>query len=312
MSKKILVITPRYGLCNQLSSISKGIIYAFLTNRDIIFNGFQLDYRHDDNLMEFHEVINIEELQKTIYKYNLNIIVSSNKSIIGEKIDTQNEKDVSHIKDFIPYLFHENNINKEVLNIGNPISSKIPFENMKLQNLIECEINFTLKYNLIAKNVIKSLGLTNYICIHLRLEDDAINYIKIKKGFINVDIDLINEFHRNKYIEKLDFLKKSNIIDNKKIYICTSLGIDKNINNDFYKIIKDNYSLIDKKDIMNISTLEDCKCREIYAIVDFIIAKESSYFIGIDWSSFSLQIYNSHLEKGKSAELINIWTEIKY
>ena len=63
---------------------------------------------------------------------------------------------------------------------------------------------------------------------------------------------------------------------------------------------------------MNISTLEDCKCREIYAIVDFIIAKESSYFIGIDWSSFSLQIYNSHLEKDKSAELINIWTEIKY
>jgi hypothetical protein len=202
MSKKILVITPRYGLCNQLSSISKGIIYAFLTNRDIIFNGFQLDYRHDDNLMEFHEVINIEELQKTIYKYNLNIIVSSNKSIIGEKIDTHNEKDVSHIKDFIPYLFHENNINKEVLYIGNPISSKIPIEYMKLQNLIECEINFTLKYNLMAKNVIKSLGLKNYICIHLRLEDDAINYIKIKKGFINVDIDLINDSFSEEELQK--------------------------------------------------------------------------------------------------------------
>ena len=219
MSKKILVITPRYGLCNQLSSISKGIIYAFLTNRDIIFNGFQMDYRHDDNLIEFHEVINIDELQKTIYKYNLNIKVSSNKNIIGEKIDIQNEKDVSHIKDFIPYLFHENNINKEVLNIGNPISSKIPFENMKLQNLIECEINFTSKYNLMAKNVIKLLGLKNYICMHLRLEDDAINYIKIKKGFVNVDIDLINEFHRNKYLEKLEYLKKSNIINHKKIYI---------------------------------------------------------------------------------------------
>jgi len=122
MKKNILIIKPRYGLCNQLSSISKGIIYGYLTNRDIIFNGFQLDYRHDDNLFDFDEVINIDDLQKTINKYNLNINISSNRNIIGTKIYTENEKDISHIKDFIPYLFYENNLKEHILDIGNPIS----------------------------------------------------------------------------------------------------------------------------------------------------------------------------------------------
>lgn len=310
MSKKILIIKPRYGLCNQLSSISKGIIYGYLSNRDIIFNGFQLDYRHDDNLLDFHEVINIHELQKTLLKYNLNIKVSSNKNIIGKKIDTLDEEDISHIKDFIPYLFNINNENEPILDIGNPITSKIPIEHMKLQNLIEGEIQFSNKYNIMAKNIIRTMGLKDYICLHLRLEDDAINYMKILKGYNNVDVNPINLFYKNKYLERLDFLKKNKLTDTQKIYVCTSLGIDENTNNDFYNEIKKEYNLYDKTNIMNINISEDCKCREIYAIIDFIIAKNSAHFIGIDWSSFSLQIYNSHMDKGKPAELINIWSEM--
>jgi len=310
MKKNILIIKPRYGLCNQLSSISKGIIYGYLTNRDIIFNGFQLDYRHDDNLFDFDEVINIDDLQKTINKYNLNINISSNRNIIGTKIYTENEKDISHIKDFIPYLFYENNLKEHILDIGNPISSKIPIEYMKIQTAIEGEINFSIKYNLLANNIIQSMKLEDYICLHLRIEDDAINYMKILKGYTNIDIISINSIYKNKYLERLEFLKNNKIVSNQMIYVCTSLGIDENLNNDFYKDIKKEYGLIDKTDIMNIDILEDCKCREIYAIIDFIIAKKSSHFIGVDWSSFSLQIYNSHLTHNKLAELINIWSEI--
>jgi len=312
MKKKILIIKPRYGLCNQLSSISKGIIYGYLTNRDVVFNGFQLDYRHDDNLLEFHEVINMDDLQKTINKYNLNVNISSNKNIVGTKIDieNENEKDISHIKDFIPYLFIPNNVKEYILDIGNPITSKIPIEHMRLQTAIEGEINFSIKYNLMAYNIIQKMNLKDYICLHLRLEDDAVNYMKILKGYNNVDINEINIFYKNKYLERLDFLKNNKIVENQMIYVCTSLGIDANLNNDFYKDIKTEYGLIDKTDIMNINILEDCKCREIYAIIDFIIAKKSSHFIGVDWSSFSLQIYNSHLTHNKLAELINVWSEI--
>ncbi len=310
MKKNILIIKPRYGLCNQLSSISKGIIYGYLTNRDIIFNGFQLDYRHDDNLLDFDEVINIDDLQKTIHKYNLNVNITSNRNIIGTKIYTENQKDISHIKDFIPYLFHENNVKEYILDICNPISSKIPIEYMKIQTAIEGEINFSIKYNLLANNIIQSMKLEDYICLHLRIEDDAINYMKILKGYTNIDIISINSIYKNKYLERLEFLKNNKIVSNQMIYVCTSLGIDENLNNDFYKDIKKEYGLIDKTDIMNIDILEDCKCREIYAIIDFIIAKKSSHFIGVDWSSFSLQIYNSHLTHNKLAELINIWSEI--
>jgi hypothetical protein len=310
MNKNILIIKPRYGLCNQLSSISKGIIYAYLSNRDIIFNGFQLDYRHDDNLLDFQEVINIDELQKTINKFNLNVKITSNKNIVGKKIDTGTNEEISHIKDFIPYLFLPNNVREQILDIGNPITSIIPIEHMKLQNAIECEITFSLKYNIMANNIIEKIKLKDYICLHLRLEDDAINYMKILKGYENTDLDAINIIYKNKYLERLGFLKNNKIIDNQMIYICTSLGIDRNINNDFYKDIKKEFGLIDKTDIMNINILEDCKCREIYAIIDFIIAKKSTHFIGIDWSSFSLQIYNSHLANNKLAELINVWSEI--
>jgi len=310
MNKKILIIKPRYGLCNQLSSISKGIIYGYLSNRDIIFNGFQLDYRHDDNLIDFHEVINIEDLQKTINKFNLNVKVISNKNIVGKKIYTGDNEDISHIKDFIPYLFYSNNEQEPILDIGNPITSKIPVEHMKLQNAIECEINFSLKYNIMANNIIEKINLKDYICLHLRLEDDAINYMKILKNYENTDLESINTIYKNKYLERLIFLQNNKIIQNQMIYICTSLGIDKNNNNDFYRTIKSEFGLIDKTDIMNINTLDDCKCREIYAIIDFIIAKQSTHFIGIDWSSFSLQIYNSHLANNKLAELINVWSEI--
>ena len=61
--KKFLIIRPKYGLCNQLYSISKGIILGIISNRDIIFNGFQLDYRNAENICNFNEIIDINNLQ---------------------------------------------------------------------------------------------------------------------------------------------------------------------------------------------------------------------------------------------------------
>jgi hypothetical protein len=42
-NKKFLIIRPKYGLCNQLLSISKGIIFGIISNRDVIYSNFQLD-----------------------------------------------------------------------------------------------------------------------------------------------------------------------------------------------------------------------------------------------------------------------------
>ena len=45
MDNKYLIIRPKYGLCNQIYSISKGIIFGIISNRDIIFS-FSLLNRH--------------------------------------------------------------------------------------------------------------------------------------------------------------------------------------------------------------------------------------------------------------------------
>ena len=50
--------------------------------------------------------------------------------------------------------------------------------------------------------------------------------------------------------------------------------------------------------------------RELFAIIDYIIATDSEEFIGSDWSSFSLYIYNHHILNNKKAYLIDIWKSV--
>jgi len=307
MTNKYLVITPKYGLCNQLLSISIGIICAIACNRDIIFKGFQLDYRNEQNICNFNEVIDIEHLQSIINGTVYNLKLYSLLEINGVNIKTFTDTDISYIKDFIPLLFHNENSIIEYLDIGNPISTIIPDELYELYKYINLNIKFTDKYINIANSIKNNLKLNTYTCIHLRLEDDSINYMKSIST--NYDFNKVNDIYKNKYLVELDYIKNNIVDENHKIYICTSLNIDSNKNNDFYKIIKEKYNLIDKNDIINIF-LEKCDCREIYGIIDFIIAKDSIYFIGSDWSSYSIYLYNNHMFNQKSAKLINIWQDL--
>ena len=159
-------------------------------------------------------------------------------------------------------------------------------------------IKFTDKYIMIAESIKKLLKLDYYSCVHLRLEDDAINFMINNND--KLTFEYVNKYYKMKYIDFLDLLKKHK----SKIYICTSLGLNNNLNNDYYKELKEKYNLIDKNNI--ITSTED-NCREIYAIIDFIIAQDSNFFLGCDWSSFSLYIYNSHKINSKNSHLLNLW-----
>jgi len=302
-TRKYLIVRPKYGLCNQLYSISKGIIFGLISDRDIFFSSFQIDYRNENNLCEFHNIIDIIHLQKILDRYKINIKIFSDMNIIGKKIITGDDSNISLIKDFVPLLLNENNINEQFLDIDNPISAIIPDEYSKLQYYIDLNIKFIQKFINIADEITNKLNLKNYCCIHLRLEDDAIKHMKdlSNKDF---DIEVFNNICKKKYLNELDDLKVLNV----KIYICTSLIIDKHFNNDFYLDIKDKYNLIDKNNIVDIDS--ECDCREIYGIIDFIIAKNSLFFIGTDWSSFSLYLYNTHKYNKKGAKMINVWEDI--
>jgi len=302
MDKKYLIVNPKNGLCNQLASISIGIIFGIITKRDIIFKSFQLDYKNFENVCSFDSVINVNHLQSIINKKNLSINIYSNFNINGEKIITNTTEDIRNIKDFISILFKNENKEIQYLDIGCPISSDIPDEYKKLQDYINLNIKFTQKYIDIAKTIKQKLDLDYYCCIHLRLENDALNFMKELNSKLTEE--LINKIYKDKYIEQLDILDKYK----SKIYICTSLGINENINNNFYTEIKEKYNLIDKNDIINIT---ENNCREIFGIIDYIIAQDSQYFVGCDWSSFSISIYSYHINNNKNSYLINIWNTMK-
>jgi hypothetical protein len=305
MKNKFLVITPKYGLCNQLLSISKGIILGIITNRNVIFKSFQLDYRDINNICDFHDIIDINHLQNFINGNNIDIIIDSNKKEC-KKVITHCDTEISYIKDFIPILMYECNINELYLDVENPISYTIPHEYINIYNNININLKFNDKYINIANKIKSNLNLVNYSVVHLRLEDDSINFLK-EHNNDNKSLEEINEIYIEKYIKEIEFIKNKN--NKNPIYICTSLNIDNNYNNKIYKDLKIKYNLIDKNDYIKLINAKE-KCREIYAIIDFIIAQDGIYFIGSDWSSFSIYLYNHYKYSNKACLLIDIWKTI--
>ena len=301
--RKYLIVRPKYGLCNQLYSISKGIIYGLISNRDVIFSGFQIDYRDDRNLWEFTDIIDINDLQEKIEKLNLNINISSDLNIKSKKINTFSNENISNIKDFIKILLHEDNIDEELLDIDNPISSTIPEKYNNLYKYLNINIKFIDKYIIMANEIKNNLNLKDYVSVHLRLEDDAIKFMIDQNNKLSFDV--INSIYRKKYLNEFENLKK---INNNPIYICTSLIVNNNFNNVFYKKLKEEYNCVDKNMFINNS---DYKCRELYGIIDYIIAKDSQYFIGCDWSSFSYYIIQNHSLNNKEYKLIDIYESVK-
>jgi len=319
MGKKFYIIKPKNGLCNQLMSISRGIILGIINNRDIIFNGFQLDYKNFDNLCLFEKIIDIENLKKILYEKNIDISIYSSKNIDGIKLKMDNSADIdiAYISDILPILNNEINNEHEYLDIGCPISIQIPDEYQHILYYIDNNIKFTDYFINLTYDIKNNLDLSEYVSIHIRLEDDSINFMKEKNN--KLTFEEVNIIYQNKYVEELDKLK----LLNKKIYACTSLCINQNKNNDFYNMIKKKYNIIDKNDVIknyiekntinfsNYLTIDnksnENNYREIYGIIDFLIAKESILFIGSDWSSFSIYIHASHLYSNKESKLIDIF-----
>ena len=321
-TNKIFVLEPRSGLCNQLNCIAIGLVIGLIYERKIYFHKFQLDYMDMNNLIDFESIINIDHLNKILKEYKINTSIIKNNELKKYKINiteideieilnTNNEL-IYNIKNIFPHINSNklNNLNKQLLNLQNPINTIIPETYKNFYNYIRLNIKFNQKYIDIAYKIIDNFELTNFCCIHLRLEDDAIEYVRN-----NNDFDYINDIYKQIYIQELEILKKSDV----KIYVCTSLGLFENKNNLFYKIIKKQYNLIDKNDILknleknlnlDLDFSEILQQREICGIIDYLIALKSDYFVGCDWSSFSLLIKDNHEFNKKSFNLLKIWDTI--
>jgi len=308
MSNKIFILEPRSGLCNQLNCIAIGLMLGVLYERNIYFHGFQNDYSNEDIICNFDQIIDIEHLNKILKDLNLKTIILTelpeNKNIQDIPVMVNNNNEPIHkIKDIYLHLNNYYNLHHNILNIKNPISSYIPESYIDFYNNIRSNIKFHKKFIDIANKIKEKYELYNYCCIHLRMEDDAINFgaDKYHNTFEN-----INDVHKQIYINEFETLDK---IETQK-YICTSLVLSENKNNLFYKVIKKKYNLIDKNDIIHdfdIFKDNEYKQRELYGIIDFLIAIDSDYFVGCDWSSFSDSIINNHKLYEKDYNKLKIW-----
>ena len=310
MNKKIYLLEPRSGLCNQLCCISIGIVLGHKYNRDVYFNKFQIDYKNENNLVEIDKIIDINYLKKFINEdLKLNIKIYENLNNINsneiKKIKLINNLKINEIKDIDMILKLEENINADILNIKNPISIQLEDEDYLLNEKIKSNIKFHYQFIENAKKIKNYLNLNHYCCIHIRMEDDAIQFMMSLLN--NNNFTKINDIYRNIYLNEVKRLQSLNM----SIYVCTSLGIYENYNNIFYKILKKEFNLIDKNDLLNLIEIngvtKGLKKRELYGIIDYIIAQDSSYFIGCDWSSFSITLKYNHMIKNKQNKLLSIW-----
>jgi hypothetical protein len=295
MIKKIFIVTPRGGLCNQLVSITKGIIYANYFNRDIHFNGFQLNYNNHNEYIDCDKVLNFNILQYNINKLNLSVnILDSVNYEYNYKVIENLSLSITDLYDIIKI---DDNI--DILNIGNLLNVNLPpiLNYHSISKILYISLEFTDYYITYANNIKKNLNLTDYACIHLRLEDDANDFFS---NFMNLDVETYNKKLIDNYLIELENTYKNY----KKIYICSSLGIQNNCKNDFYKEIKEKYSLIDKNNFLQSDNI--IENRELCAIIDFIIARDSIYFVGYNLSSFSNYIYNILEVNKKPCKLIFI------
>ena len=304
MKRKVFILEPRSGLCNQLNCIAIGLVLGLVYDRDIYFNGFQNDYLNEEILCEFNKIIDIEHLNTLLKKLSVNFTVLRNISEDINKIHVlKTDYDlINNEKDIYSTLKKHNNLNYEILNLKNPISTFILQEHQDFYNYIKSNIKFDDKFIEVARLIKNKYELNDYCCIHIRMENDAIEFATKKFG---QTFEEINDAHKQIYTNEFENIKDLEI----KKYVCTSLNINDNKNNLYYKIIKKNYDLIDKNDIINDYDLfkNDFKQRELYGIIDYIIAIDSSYFIGCDWSSFSDSIINNHKINEKHYNILNIW-----
>jgi len=290
--KKKFIISFKNGLCNQLILLAKAIIIGHIFNRDLIFNGFQVDYQGSD-YWPLDSVVNINKLQQ--FLINNKIYVTLFTNFIYDKNNNRNGKNSKNRKNYKilekdnPFLIDEinKNLDYQFLDCQTIFPAHIPDIYYKLFEHILINIDFVDFFHEKVAKIKNVLCLKNYNCVHLRMEDDIIHFMK--QDF-NYDNDFTNKYYKGLYNEELEKMV------GQKVFICTGLGLSENMNNNYYEEIKNKYNLVDKHQYMD----NFYKYRELHAIIDLIIAKESDYFVGGNISTFSYVVILHFNSKNKN------------
>jgi hypothetical protein len=308
----MFIISPRIGLCNQLQTIVKGLLLSIKYNRNIYIHKFQIDL-YSNRLTDINHILNINKINyflKNVIKTSIQIVDNLDIKITDNfvnyylpNIDYTKIPTSSYINDDI-----ELNKHMEIIYLGNIVSLDIyksfnyMWDEYTPNNLYYYIMNNIVFHDTFyeLKNYIKQeLKLNKFSCIHLRIEDDAIQHFS---SCYNLSI--------NKYNENLikcydDNIKNISQYQN-PIYISSGiLKFNNTINLEYYKKLKNNNTLICDKQNINIPDYY-LNNRELIAIIDLLIAIDSEVFVGFGISSFSVAVNTYHKYSQKPSTLLYI------
>ena len=231
----MFIVYPDGGLCNQLITIVNGMLLGMKYRRDVYIDGFKIDYKKKDrcdiNLILDIDKINIFLIDSNIVNFTL--IKSTDVNVNEEKYKMQNINYETIQKELYINNHIEENINKDVIYLGNIISldiyksfgyiwnDKKNFYHMFMKHIVFQDVFYEIK-----ESIKKSLDLQNYSCYHVRIEDDCINYCS---KMYNMSIEEYNKKLLNFYDKEIQNI-------NKQIYICSGIThFDNTINLHYYQ-----------------------------------------------------------------------------
>ena len=184
----MFVVSPRFGLCNQLFSIIKSILLGIHYGRNVYIDQFQKNYSDCNSLCDINEILNIDKINHFLVEHNI-----SNCKIISS-FDFTNYYDFSNF--FLPNVdyghlvnmnyinnYIDENIHQEIIYLGNPVSLCIQksfnmswSDKNNLFYLLSGNIFFQDKFYALKEEIKSINNLSDYATVHLRIEDDMLHH----------------------------------------------------------------------------------------------------------------------------------------
>ena len=258
----------------QERSVSFKKILSLINNKELLKPKFQIDLE-SNRLADIHDILDINKINvflKDVIKTHI-VILNTN---VYSNLDKYKLPNVDYNKiSTMQYINDDIELNKhmEIIYLGNIVGLCVyksfnynwnDYSSDNLYRFIMKNIKFNQIFYKLKDYIKQELNLTNFNCIHLRIEDDAINYFSscYKLSHDEYNRDLINFY--NNHITCISQ-------DKKPIYICSSmLKFNNIINKNYYTtLMKSNILLCDKSKInLDAYYLNN---RELIAIIDLLL-----------------------------------------
>ena len=268
-----------------------------------IYDPHFLPYYNNIEWIPLSQIIDIEHLNAMLDKFNYNTRIIKDEEIGNQAwIKSKNYNKVCNSNNKLQILKDLSLEKQQYVDLGDVFSVSVD----KDSNTDNFELEFYKNVKFVsgfqdALNYVKKHYLgTKYNVVHLRLEDDFV--APFSSLFRNYSYTEYTNILLNRYLELMDKM----FLPTDKIYLATHLSKSHYENNYVINIIKQKYPNI----VVSVPWREHILLphgREIDAIVDFAIGRNSEKFIGMFASTFSILISKVNKARGKEAELVSLF-----